>query len=134
VFGKRADVAEYGEQSDREQGVRGEGVPLNHTPGESTQRAQACQIFCVALDGTTSYRRLDPTMPLPSGPATQVEPRCQASGRLIHLVALARDLTLPRGEGFMLPPMERESLLIRVIAARTGHTRKALRLYEASGI
>lgn len=43
-------------------------------------------------------------------------------------------LTLPHGGGFTLWVMAREGLLIGEIAARTGVSRKALRLYEKVGI
>jgi len=44
------------------------------------------------------------------------------------------DLTLPHGEGFSLWCMARNGLLIGEVAARSGISRKALRLYEAAGI
>src|SRR5439155_14683848 len=43
-------------------------------------------------------------------------------------------LTLPRGAGFKLRVMARDGLLIGEVAARSGVSRKALRLYEAAGI
>ena len=43
-------------------------------------------------------------------------------------------LTLSQGAGSMLPVMEGNDLLIGEVAARSGLSRKALRLYEARGI
>ena len=41
---------------------------------------------------------------------------------------------MPRGAGFKLRVMARDGLLIGEVAARSGVSRKALRLYEAAGI
>jgi MerR family copper efflux transcriptional regulator len=43
-------------------------------------------------------------------------------------------LTLPHGTGFTLLPMARDGLLIGEVAAKSGVSRKALRLYEKAGI